>query len=188
MQTTGFKTIVDSYLLLVSIQLYSYDSVREIVLVPYFLHHTDWSAAFFRDASTFGLTQSFSTSNHHVKMRCPWLSEVSWQVYCMCRAKGLGFAFLSPLFMSYWCGRIPTEVCRQVEEKYLKLCVECECLFISSPKRYVCSANIITLHSGPTGQPVRMTYFPLPLTSVFAPYPRDQSSGVIVSLFFFFKK
>lgn len=123
MQTTGFKTIVDSYLLLVSIQLYSYDSVREIVLVPYFLHHTDWSAAFFRDASTFGLTQSFSTSNHHVKMRCPRLSEVSWQVYCMCRAKGLGFAFLSPLFLSYWCGRIPTEVCRQVEEKYLKLTV-----------------------------------------------------------------
>lgn len=32
----------------------------------------------------------------------------------------------------------------------------------------------------PMGQPVRMTYFPFPLAGVFVPYPKDQSSGVIV--------
>lgn len=64
-------------------------------------------------------------------------------------------------------------------------CGESERLLIAiALKRSACGANVIALRSGPTGQPVRMTYFPLPLKRVFVPHPRDQSSGVIVIVFF----
>lgn len=155
-------------------QLYSYESVREIVLLPSrrlrrlsvgMRWHSAWLSAFPLPIITWRWDALGGPRSRHGRFAV---------------RVGLKVLGLPSLCLCFWVTLVATGEISKTD------CGECECLLISSLKRYACSANVIASRSGPTGQPVRMTYFPLPLKSVFVPHPRDQSSGVIVSFFLFF--
>lgn len=130
-QTTAFKK-KKKFIFTMSFNTVTKVSKKLCYCHGYFLlvflhHHTDLSAAFFRNVLTFSLTQSFSTFNHRVKVTVVWALS-------RCRAKGLEFAFLWRLFLNYCCSQIPAQVCRREKEKYrrLKLTVVNVDLFIFS--------------------------------------------------------